>query len=240
MLSWFDEPVDMLDQAVRSAAQVADAIVAVDGAYRLRPGAAPASPPEQHDVIRQACADTGLELDLLIPDTIWSGQVLKRDTMVRRACDQGADWLVMLDADYLILADRATVRAELCAAYVDVFLIPFFTPVPDGVDVYDVAPNDWHVKQAGTTVPLELCYRALPGMRVESHHWWISALRGGVRHGVWGCGGIYPPVPRREIEAPFLIEHRTLFRTGESVEIRREWANAREREMLVLTGGVEA
>lgn len=240
MLSWFDEPVELLDQAIRSVAAVADALVAVDGAYRLRPNAAPSSPPEQHDAIRHACADEGLELDLLIPDTIWTGQVLKRDTMARRACDQGADWLITMDADYLAIADRAAVRSELAAAYVDVFLIPFHTPIPDGVDPHDVAPNDWHVAQAGTTVPLELVYRALPGLRVESHHWWVSGLRGGVRHGLWGCGGVYPPAPRRPIDAPFVIEHRTLFRSGESVEIRRDWARARELEMIGLTGGVEA
>jgi hypothetical protein len=45
ILAWWDEPPELLDACIRGLGDIADRIVAVDGAYRRYPAATITSPP---------------------------------------------------------------------------------------------------------------------------------------------------------------------------------------------------
>jgi hypothetical protein len=102
LMAFYDEPPHTLERSIRSAAQIIDHLVVVDGAYASFPGGTGRSPEEQREVIQRTADDCELDLLLWQPADVWAGgEPEKRDRMFRLADITGADWYVILDADFV-------------------------------------------------------------------------------------------------------------------------------------------
>src|SRR5512134_3918183 len=94
-LAWWDErPEDLVD-CVKGMANVADRVIALDGAYRRYPAATITSPADQAEAIASTAADVGLDCLILTPDRLWAGQLEKRTYLVQAAAVQ-SDWIVVV------------------------------------------------------------------------------------------------------------------------------------------------
>ena len=234
-LSWWNEPLADLEAAVRSMANIADRVVALDGAYRRFPGATITSPPEQAEVIRRTAAEVGLECLVLEPDRLWAGQLEKRTYLYNLAAI-GSDWIMVVDADHIIHAERDVIRTELAQSEADVVITPMRTPLNEDRPLEESAATAWHAKSATALVDHRLLFRAFPGIRVEDRHWWVSAIKAGervwVKHDVVGEG-----LPALPFTAPFEIEHRSLFHSEERIAASRAFYE--ERAAIVEKTGQE-
>lgn len=234
MLCWFDEPEELLHRCVTSAAAIADRVVAADGAYELVDDRAPTSPTSQRRAIERAAAAAGLALDFL-PARLWDGQVQKRDALLRAStADCGPDDFVLpLDADWVLHGDRQAVRAELEAATAEQFRVQITQPRNGDRDDY---PHPWHRSRDGKTWRQELIFRVLGEMRLERLHWWYSGVRAdGTRVGMSGGSELYPRATLASLKADFLIEHRCMFRERKQLERNRVYCERRDAERE-LTG----
>lgn len=229
-LIWYDERPEDLDRCVRGAANIADRFVAVDGAYARYPGAQIASPPEQADAIRSAALDEGMEVRVIIPDRLWAGQIEKRSHLMAEASKR-SDWIAVVDADWVISADRDAARAELESIELDVVTVPFFTPEGEGE-----AATGWHRKAAGAWSDQEHIFRSLPGLMVEGRHYQYSALKDGERVWMWhGPDRSRRVLPKHRLQARYSIEHRCFYRTEQQALANRAYCNDRDMVMR-LTG----
>lgn len=234
-LPWWNELPEDLDRCVRSLAQVADRIVALDGAYIRYPEATVTSDPAQADAIRKAARDVGLDCLILQPDRLWAGQVEKRSHLLA-AATVGSDWIVTVDADHIITADREHTRFVLERVQEDVLEVPYRTPVNPERLMKDSAAGIWHIQQSESIQWIPHLWRALPGFRVEKRHWWYSAMKVGGRVWLWGGDGTYTNVTHSQMQN-YEVEHRALFRTDHQVKLSRAFLN--DREKIVATTGQE-
>ena len=231
-LLWFDEPVDMLAEAVRSVGGFADRIVAVDGGYARYPGGTASSPPEQADAIRTAAREAGLDCRVVVPDRVWAGQIEKRSAMYAIAIE-GSDWLMSLSADDLAVGDPASVREQLAATGYDAMDVAFYTP-PGTAQ----ASTLWAENLIGSTERIAYFFRALPGFRCEDRHWHYSAMKGEQRVWLYGPpGGRYPVAEHGAIDGDFQIVHRTMSRQPKQILANRAFCN--DRVMVVEMTGQE-
>lgn len=241
-LVWYDERPEDLEACVRGMADIADRVVAVDGAYRRYPDAQIASPPEQAEAIRRTAAAVGLECDIHVPDRLWAGQVEKRTFTLQRA-SAGTDWIAVVDTDWIIHADRAMARKELeryLRHDIDVVSVTLWTP-----DGGSAPPTNWHRRLAGTRTTVQHLFRPLPEIRVEKFHFWYSAVKNGQR--VWLWRGKRrrkdrekdrtPILIPRQMRANYVIEHRTLYRDEKHILAGRAFCN--DRVMVVARTGQE-
>jgi hypothetical protein len=103
-LIWYDESPSWLANCVSGFARVCDTIVAVDGAYALYPGARPRSHPDQAYAIQDACETMGIGCVIHRPRDVWWGnEVEKRQQTIELARPLKPDWLLVFDADYLVM-----------------------------------------------------------------------------------------------------------------------------------------
>ena len=233
---WNELPGD-LDRCIRGLANIADRVVAVDGAYRRYPTGTARSADDQVDAIRSAARATGMKCLIVQPEEMWAGQVEKRTFLLGVAAID-SDLIVVVDTDHIITTNRDAVRAHLERANgVTVWSVPLWTPPNPDKGPKDRAAGLWHENQAGQTYHIPHIYRALPGLRVEKRHWWYSALLNGQRHWLWGGDPSYPAVPVTPIPVPYQVEHRCLYRTAEQVRISRGFLN--DREMVMARTGQE-
>lgn len=235
-LCWWNERPEDLARCVTAAANVADRIVALDGAYRRYPGATPRSPFAQVVAIREAAEAAGLECLVLQPDRLWAGQVEKRTHLLNLAA-VGSDWIATLDTDHIVHTDRAAVRSELHGIAEDVVEVVFRTPLNPGRSLERSAPGIWHREQTTVSPLIPQLYRALTDLRVERFHWWYSAVKDGRRVWLWvgAQNQDYARMPHARLTTPYEIEHRCLFRTERQILASRAFLN--DRDMVVdLTG----
>lgn len=235
-LAWWDEPVDELVECVRGMAQIADRVVAVDGSYRRYPAATITSPKEQAKAIRKTAEAVGLECLILTPDRLWAGQIEKR-THLLRAAAVGSDWIVVVDSDHVISADREAIRAELASSTADVVTAPYTVPLNDSRPLSESTATNWHRDIAGKTEQHRLLFRALPGLTVEKFHWWVSGYKNGQKVWVLASDGIAEALPSVPFQARYSVEHRCLFRDKRRVEAGR--AFCADRVMVVEKTGQE-
>src|SRR5690348_3020886 len=111
-LCWWNELPEDLDACVRGLGNIADRVVALDGAYQRYPEATVRSPEAQLDAIRSAAAAVNIECLIIQPDRLWAGQVEKRCHLLA-AAGVGSNWIVTVDADHVIHADREEMRRFL-------------------------------------------------------------------------------------------------------------------------------
>lgn len=234
-LVWYDENPEDLEACVRGVAQIADRIVAVDGAYRRYPNAQPASPPEQAEVIRSTAAEVGIEAVVHVPGELWAGQVAKRSFVLAQASID-TDWIAVVDADWVIRAARDAARTELeeyLDEDVDVISVSLVTPPGDGAFA-----TNWHRDVAGG-MDVPHIFRALPELKVEKRHWWYSAKKNGRRvwmwHGPWHTKT--PILPWHQLKASYVIEHRFRQRDDRHILANRAFCN--DREIVLAKTGQE-
>lgn len=222
---WFDEAPEDLDRYVRALPVAADRLVAVDGGYARYPGATARSAKAEEAAIREAAKDIGLPADIRIPDRVWRGQLEKRSYMMAAAAE-GSDWVLTLDADHILHGVREAIRHEIEGVVdEDGVEVDFYTTPNYERPIEETAATDWHSFHSGGTQKIRLFLRAMPGMRVERYHWWNSGLKDGER--VWLYGGdkkSYPSVKVHTLSAPFLVEHRCLYRRTRNILAGREFA----------------
>lgn len=232
MLAWFDEPVDMLRKAVLSAAVIGDRIVAADGAYALVSDKTKESPPEQKQAIQDAADEAGLGLTFLKP-RLWDGQVQKRNALLAAATadrEQG-DWIMPLDADWVLHGIREEVRHELNVNRVEQYRVRFRQTKNPNRNIRRDAPHPWHRNYDGKTRLEPLIFRAFEDMRLEKSHWDYSGLRpNGMRVGFSGGARVYKPAMSADMKATFLIEHRCMFRDDKTLDRNREFCKRRDQE----------
>ena len=178
-LCWWDETPEVLADCIRGIANVADRVVALDGAYRRFPGGTAASDPSQAEAIRATAQEAGLDCLVLTPDRLWAGQLEKR-TLLYQMAAIGSDWVVVVDADHVIHADREAVRAEIesLGPEVECIAAPYPVPLDERRGDDQLYASPWHRDVAGHADEHRLFFRSFPGLRVEGRHWWVSAVRG--------------------------------------------------------------
>lgn len=231
MLIFWNELPEDLARCVRGLATVADRLVAVDGAYTRYPGATVRSPKSQEAAIRDTAKDVGIDADVVIPKRLWNGGVEKRAFALGRAA-KGSDWVAALDADWVIMGDRPSVRAEL-EGYdrdIDVVSALLYTPPSENAPA-----TGWHTAVTETTEWICHLYRVLPEMTVEKYHWWWTAMKGREKVFMWGPpGNGHRVLPATRLSAPYMIQHRTRFRTEEQILASRAFLNDRYK-VVALT-----
>lgn len=223
-LSWWNEPLETLEAVVSSVATLVDRIVAFDGAYRRYPGATASSAPAQWDMILDTAIRCGIEPRITVPSETWAGQCEKRTALMQEAA-QGSDWVLVVDADYVVTADRERVREQLAAADLDVYEVPLVTPTGEYA-------TNWHLGQALTPEAwTPLMFRALPQIMVEEHHWWYSGMKDGRRVWLWGDDERYPRLPHGRL-SDITVTHNCALRSHEQVIAARSWYN----DVMVVVG----
>lgn len=232
---WNERPID-LDRCIRGVAQIADRLVALDGAYVRYPGATIASDAKQHKAIRDACRKYGLECLILVPDRLWAGQIEKRSQLLAMAA-VGSDWIVTVDADHLIETDRRAVREELRNSTADVVDVPFHTPINRKRPLAESIVGEWHREQTENVQMIPQVWRASLNLRVERHHWWISAQKGAERVWAWAGDTSRRKLPHAAFVTPYRVEHRSLFRTADQIRASRAFCN--DRAWVVSKTGQE-
>lgn len=231
MLAWWDEPEDELYECVASMKTLCDKVIAADGAYEMTPGATAASPESQAAAIREAASDASLDCQVVIPRKVWTGQVEKRDAMLRTAVAD-SDWVIAVDADHRLLGDREKIRHELAqvAHSADSIRHAFYTPPPaDPADLDRLSPHPWHTKLSGQTIEHSLLMRALDEMRVEEVHWGYSGVRDGrrVALGNWRARSL-PQGRYHRLVAPFCVDHVCFQRDQMRLDRNRDYCRIRD------------
>jgi hypothetical protein len=237
MLSFWQETGPELGSLIPSLMGLADRIRAFDGAYEGTPNATPSSDPSIHDYLRNLCEQCGIPLDLVVPKSLYAGDVDKRRKMIAQA-KRGADWVFPADADWVFFGDRAGAREHLGQTDSHCVSVPFFTPpLGDPKKEAVLAPHKWHLDLLGKTVQYPVFYRVVPGLRIEKRHWWYLAGSGKSTYSV--VGG--PPGMRRAEREPtpanLQIEHRCFYRDPSYCADRCEFYM--RREGIVETTGIE-
>ena len=206
LLSWFDERPDDLHRAITShaGAGVLDAVVALDGRYRLYGSGTCVSSAAEYDAIRTACDEHGLGLTLADRVDPWPGEVAKRAHLFGLAAvgaDPARDWVWVIDADNELTehpgADRF--RAELAGTPEAVVAVTFSEP---GRLIDD------------TRRPMRQIFRALPGLTAYGRHWHYAAKVGGEWAYLWGPG-------ERQVRAHELPEVVVRHHSSERADDRR-------------------
>lgn len=185
LMSFYDDPPEMIERAIRSAAPIIDALIAVDGAYGIFPGGLAHSPDDQVETIRRVAA--GCELDLLLyqPTDVWiGGEVEKRDFMFRLGDVTQPDWFTILDTDFVFeypyRRGAEEVRADLRRAERDDYEVC-------KVRLIDHVAHPRAKSRRRVENELPLFYRAagLPPIHIGPTHY--HTWREGYEKHLWGC-----------------------------------------------------
>ena len=218
MLAWYDEPLELLDRCVGSVEPFVDKILAVDGRYELTPGETINSPEEQYHVIEQAGGD---KVEFRSLDRLWRGQVEKRTYMLTEGKALGADWLAVVDSDWVYSGNPRQFREVLDAwltSNVEQFEVWFRElPAPPDVDLSQF--HEWHQQYADITCPIPLIFRAMADMKVVNNHWtYLATRKDGTVVGLWGGDAVATAGVKEMLPAEFMIEHSCLHRDQEHIK----------------------
>lgn len=191
LLSFYDESPSWLATVVAGMGRFCDAVVAVDGGYKLFPGARPRSMPDQGEAIVLAAEAADLGLILHKPKDIWHGnEIQKRNQTLALAgtiCEPGIDWLVVFDSDMHLMKcnpealrwDLENTRFHVATMTVqegkDMLADPAYAEAAQliGVDY------EWNTKQ-------RLLYRYHPSLKYGPMHWCVSRKVGRKTEWLWG------------------------------------------------------
>lgn len=225
-LSWYDEKPSWLAAAITSLhhAQI-DHLIAVDGAYALLPEGKNASGTEQHHTIIETARALGIGLTLHIPQDRWNGdEVEKRTHMFRlaqREAEPRKDWLMIMDADQVLLTAPHDLKHQLAATKHDVASVIFTErcdPPQDQARQFDWDPE--------TRYPIRILFRSIPGIRCHGNHYTYTTPDG---RRLWGNDQDQPCEPALHIET-LVIDHRTNYRPIHRHE--QQYAYYKQRDTL--------
>jgi hypothetical protein len=221
ILSWYDEPADLLEEAVASLAKLpVDHLVAVDGAYELYPAGTARSDAANADAILRGAAAGGFGVTLHEPTDVWRGnaEVEKRNLAVRlaEAVTDPDDWYLVLDADHVVTRCAPDLRARLTASEK---LVASFGLTQEPRRASELTPAQrasviahsdhwWGTIDAPQTMPTRMLYRAVRDLRYGPQHWCVST--GSAR--LWGPG---PLADAEDLSDFLLVEHRWSARPDE-------------------------
>lgn len=169
LLSFYDEPVELLAAHVASLAGVVDHLVAVDGAYMLFPEGKPSSDPQQMRIITEVARGLRIGLTTHTPTTTWIGnEVAKRNHVLKLAelVTREDGWYLVLDADCIVTG----VHPEWFQVVEKV--------ANDGYGAMNIGVREVQnipgVTQTDTHAPVRLMYRAVRGLEYGPSHWTVS------------------------------------------------------------------
>ncbi|HWT24538.1 MAG TPA: hypothetical protein VN213_13615 [Solirubrobacteraceae bacterium] len=223
LLCWFDEKPEFLADTVRSlaAAQV-DALVALDGAYRLYPASQgrQTSPVEQWNALVDAAYDTRLQWTMAEGKPGgWESECEKRTELFRLAERHDPDWYLVIDADEVILQAPADLKDRLAATGKD---------YADFLSLEHTAPTLHAESEDGAPIILAQRYvkprrgliRAVPGIVVGPAHYDYFTPDG---RNLWG-GEYGDPLQVRDM----VIDHRNRLRAPERMQAAIAYRDARD------------
>jgi len=215
-LAWYDEQPELLEQCVRSLAEIADELVAFDGAWRLQPNALGWSPSEQHEAIHAAAADSGIETSIVTMAGPWPSQVEKRTQLLASATATGADWLFVIDADEHIRECDPDALAGLLTA--------------TDRDVASVACQRYaNGFRSGPPRLIRRFYRAAAGVTVERAHNGYRTADGRWLHGDPCAVRLEPTL---DLGGVISLVHDTTARPDYRRHAAREYRQRRTREQV--------
>lgn len=230
IVSFYDEPLDLLAASISSLAGVVDHVVAVDGAYMLFPEGKPSSDPQQMRLIEEICRGLRIGLTTHTPMTTWVGnEVQKRNHALRlaEAVTSEDGWYYAHDADTVVthaagdwFSKLEQIKDELWGAI--------------NVGVREVRNLPVQVPLEDTHSPCRLLYRAVRGLHYGPTHWTLRALdpATGEVMCLWGDKGLNP-VDAYDGKHLLKVDHRRERATERQVRARMYYAR---RDTL----GVEA
>lgn len=185
LICWYDEPVDLLTLAVRSAIESGcSAIVALDGRYEAFSDGPPSSPPEQARAIERAAGRVPLLLHA--PTEPWAHEMEKRTALFRigESLTSERDWYLVVDADTEYRADPRELEMAL-------LMTSFYAAT---------APL---VEEGAREIDFRCVYRALRQITVGPNHFTYIAGDGTI---LWGRPG--EPVPALDLRGTMTCVHR--------------------------------
>jgi hypothetical protein len=215
VLIWYDEEPELLYETVMRLGQITvDALVAVDGAYELYPGATGSSPPSNHKAIGDAARRIGVSATIHSPARPWegSGEVRQRTFALRLAetLSEPDDWFLFLDADHILQRVDPSFRGRLEASDKEVAtygLVQRPRPAaglsPLERQVIAAHADEWPgtVDAPGVEAP-RLLYRARRGLRYGPLHWELTGPKGRL----WGLG-TDALLPAEDLTEVLVFEH---------------------------------
>lgn len=215
VLIWYDEEPELLYETVMRLGRIpVDALVAVDGAYELYPGATGSSPPSNHKAIGDAARRIGVSATIHSPARPWegSGEVRKRTFALRLAetLSEPDDWFLVLDADHILQRVDPSFRGRLEASDKEVAtygLVQRPRPAsglsPLERQVIAAHADEWPgtIDAPGVEAP-RLLYRARRGLRYGPLHWELTGPKGRL----WGLG-TDALLPAEDLTEVLVFEH---------------------------------
>lgn len=226
LLSWWSEDPDWLQATVRSLALAGvDGLLACDGSYPHVPGATAMSDPAQAVAIQIAAKATGFEAYVHRRPYLWASECAKRTAMFKMAEERfQADWLLIIDADEVILQAPADLKARLAVAAAvanrdaaEVCSLEQPAKVLgggiEGADMPQIVASRW-VK------PRRCLIRAIPGLTCGPCHYDYVTPDG---RNLWGDGDTRALQIR-----DMVLDHRTDRRSAEQKAARRAYYEARD------------
>lgn len=197
LLSFWNEPVEAVAACLTTLRDRVgmEALVALDGAYAMFPGATPASPRDRQAAVALACRELGVDCRLVVPTRVWAGEVEKRTALFEfgLAHAEPGDWFFVQDADVVVLEAAADLRERLAA-----------TDRPAAnVRVRDAAAPANHPAWPKEYDSLRPLFRAQP-IHLETNHFTYLGADGEV---LWQGGGA-DEVPGLDLTEHVLLEHR--------------------------------
>ncbi len=230
-----------------------DALVAVDGAYDLYPGATGSSPPSNHIAIQDAANTIGVSATIHSPAGPWegSGEVRKRTFALRLAetLSEPDDWFLLLDADHILQRVDPSFRGRLEASDKEVATYGLVQRPrraaglsPLERQVIAAHADEWPgtVEAPGVEAP-RMLYRARRGLRYGPLHWELTGPKGKL----WGLG-TDALLPAEDLTEVLIFEHAWDHRTDERIRAaleyfdRRDEAGLENREVLAAARAIKA
>ena len=240
VLIWYDEDPQLLYETVTRLGQIpVDALVAVDGARDLYPGATGSSPSSNHAAIADAARTIGVTATIHSPARPWegSGEVNQRTFALRlaEALTEPDDWFLVVDADHILERVDASFRGRLEASDKEVAT---YALVQRAREVAELSPLEREVIAAhadewpGTVdapeiEPLRMLYRARRGLRYGPLHWELTGPKGKL----WGLG-TDALLPAEDLTELLVFEHAWDHRTEDRLRAALEYYDRRDEAGL--------
>lgn len=222
LLAWYDESPRWLQAAVQGAAKLCDHVIAVDGAYALYPRGRAWSVPEQSHAIIEAAYAAGIGCTVHHPADVWRGnQIEKRTLMFRLAAQvvEETDWLFVFDADDLVTAVPADVRARLERASEDVAAYTlWWNEDMHATPGQETAAQSFAYPHEAANRYHRGLFRALPGLRVDGAHYVYVAERDGETVCLRGHKDVHTLEPFLDL-TDLRVQHRHPQRTRARLEV---------------------
>lgn len=207
LLVWYDEPAELLTETVASWAELADGLVALDGAFVGYPDGKPRSPDEQAEAIKDAATDVALEHVVYRPLELWQGGHPEKRTQAIRMAEEffdatEDDWLFVIDADEELEHVGADTAAILRETERDVAIVT--------AEINDHDP-----------LPQRRLFRAVPGLEVRGLHYRYVTPDGRF---LWN----YPGEPEEPaVEVDVRLKHRREERPKERLAAAKSYYRQR-------------